>query len=318
MRLALRDVNALRAYLGLDASVGAAEPGPADDFPVFVPREFADLMTPGDPDDPLLRQVLPLAAEQIDEPGFTADPVGDLAAHATAGALTKYQGRALLVVTGACAVHCRYCFRRHFPYDQRPAGLAAWKPTLAALASDEKLEEVLLSGGDPLTLTDDWLAALEQQLSQIPQVRRLRIHTRLPLMIPSRINPSLLAWIGRSRLRTVVVVHANHPQELGPQVHAALQRLVAAGIPTLNQSVLLRGVNDRASTLIELSQRLIDAGVMPYYLHQLDRVRGAAHFRVPTAEGHQLIAAMRRSLPGYAVPRFVQEDAGATSKTVLA
>ncbi len=318
MRLALRDVAALRAYVGLAPPAGRAAWRAADDFPVFVPREFADRMTPGDADDPLLRQVLPVAAERHKLPGYTTDPVGDLAAHTRAGALTKYEGRALLVVTGTCAVHCRYCFRRHFPYEQRPAGLSGWQPTLDALAADPQLEEVLLSGGDPLTLADDWLEALAEQLSQIPHLRRLRIHTRLPILIPSRVNDRLLAWIRRSRLRTILVVHANHPQELGPDVRGSLERLVAAGIPTLNQSVLLRGINDRTSTLVELSRRLIDAGVMPYYLHQLDRVQGAAHFEVPVARGRQLVAAMRRSLPGYAVPRFVVEEAGATSKTVLA
>lgn len=318
MKHAFRRLADLGRYLDLPESSLRGGLAAAEDFPLFVPREFAAKMEQGNPDDPLLRQVLPVLQETQTAEGFTADPVGDAGATLSPGLLQKYHGRALLVTTGACAVHCRYCFRRHFPYSTAPKGVEAWQPALEAIAEDASIHEILLSGGDPLTLADGILSELVHQIAAIPHVRRLRIHTRLPVMIPSRVTDELLAWLTSTRLRSLVVIHANHPRELGEDVTAALARLAMAGVPLLNQSVLLRGVNDDAATLSELSEKLLDHRVMPYYLHQLDRVEGAAHFLVSKAEGLRLIDTMRRTLPGYAVPRYVEEIAGDPSKRVIA
>lgn len=287
-------------------------------FPLFVPREYVARMRKGDPRDPLLLQVLPLGAELETPPGFTTDAVGDLSAAKSAGLLQKYDRRALLITTGACAIHCRYCFRRHFPYSEGPRSVEEWEPALKIIRGDENLDEVILSGGDPLTLVDEHLSELARRLADIPHLKRLRVHTRLPIMIPQRVNDELLGWLRGTRLAPIMVVHANHANEIDEAVAKALARLVDAGIPVLNQSVLLRGINDSVSALVELSRRLVDLRVMPYYLHQLDRVKGAAHFEVPVCKGLELIEEMRQHLPGYAVPRYVQEVAGDVSKRVLA
>ncbi len=274
-------------------------------------------MRPGDPADPLLRQVLPLAAEADLPAGYSRDPVGDQQASLLPGLLRKYEGRVLMVATGACAVHCRYCFRRHFPYQEGPRTPEAWTGALESIAADASNHEVILSGGDPLTLIDETLAELVTRIAAISHVRRLRIHTRLPVMIPERVTPELLAWLTGTRLAPVMVIHANHPAELHGSAAAAVRKIVAAGVPTLNQAVLLRGVNDEVETLVELSERLVDLGVMPYYLHQLDRVAGAAHFEAPVEEGVRIVEELRRRLPGYAVPRYVREVAGEAYKTPL-
>ena len=281
-------------------------------------REYAARIRKGDPHDPLLRQVLPLEAELQPVEGFTADAVGDQKAALTAGLLHKYDGRALMVATGACAVHCRYCFRRHFPYHDLPRSPQAWKAPLAHLAADSSIREIILSGGDPLTLVDAQFAWLAGKLAEIEHLQRVRVHTRLPIVIPQRVTDELVATLCESRLTPIVVVHVNHPREIDEDVSRALARLIDAGIPTLNQAVLLAGVNDDVETLSELSERLVDLRVLPYYLHQLDRVSGAAHFEVSVERGKQLIAELRARVPGYAVPRYVQEVAGATSKTILA
>jgi EF-P beta-lysylation protein EpmB len=317
LRLAVRDASQLVAALQLRDSLLPSARQAARDFPVFAPWPYIARMSKGDAADPLLRQVLPLDAETLDQPDFTTDPVGDAAAQLAPGLLQKYNGRALLVTTGACAIHCRYCFRRHYPYSAGPRSADDWQPAIDQIAADPSVDEVLLSGGDPLTLVDSHLAELARRLAEIPQVRRLRIHTRLPIVIPQRVTADLLAWLRGTRLTPIMVVHANHPQEIDDSVAAALALLSDAGIPVLNQSVLLRGVNDNAAALIELSRRLVDLRVMPYYLHQLDRVSGAAHFEVPVSRGLELLAAMRCALPGYAVPRYVQEVAGETHKRVL-
>ena len=246
--------------------------------------------------------------------GFGADPVGDLAAMAAPGVLHKYQGRVLLTATGACAVHCRYCFRRHFPYADANPLADRWNQALAYIAADDSIVEVILSGGDPLTMSDRRLAELVHGLEGVAHLRRLRLHTRLPIVLPERVNDELLAWLGATRLKTVVVVHANHAQEIDASVASALARLKAAGVELLNQSVLLRGVNDSADVLAALSEVLFAAGVMPYYLHMLDRVQGAAHFEVPEAAARGLMAELNRRLPGYLVPRWVREIAGAPGK----
>ncbi|QDU73185.1 L-lysine 2,3-aminomutase [Bremerella volcania] len=317
MRAAFRRASDLAEHLQLPESSWQTGLAAADGFPLFVPREFAAKMRRGDIGDPLLRQVLPVEQETFVTESFTANPVGDDEAMLTPGLLQKYHGRALMVTTGACAVHCRYCFRRHFPYGEGPKGIDAWSSALGAIHQDESLHEILLSGGDPLTLTDGVLTLLAEKIAAARHIRRLRVHTRLPVMIPSRVCDSLLAWLTGTRLRPFVVIHVNHPHELADDVAAALARLSEAQVPLLNQSVLLKGVNDDAETLIELSEKLLDLNVMPYYLHQLDRVQGAAHFEVPRAEGLRIVKTMRSRLPGYAVPRYVEEIAGDASKRVI-
>ncbi len=317
LKTAIRDPRELCRELGLAPEAIGIQPGPAADFPLFVPRSFVSRMGYGNPSDPLLRQVLPLGEESVDVAGFVTDPVGDQAAKVVPGLLQKYQGRALLVTTGVCAIHCRYCFRRHFPYHESPRSLADWEPAIAQMAADPNLEEVILSGGDPLMIVDAQLAQLAQRLAQVPHLRRLRLHSRLPILIPQRVNNELLAWLTATRLTPIVVVHANHAAEIDQSVAAAFTRLVDAGIPVLNQAVLLRGVNDSVQELEQLCRTLVNLRVFPYYLHQLDRVRGAAHFEVPVDRGQQIIAELAKRLPGYAVPRYVVEVAGARSKIAI-
>jgi EF-P beta-lysylation protein EpmB len=314
---AVREVGELCRLLNLPAEFEHRAADAAKLFPLFVPRPFLARIRTGDPADPLLWQVLPLDAETTAAAGFTADPVGDAAATVQPGLLHKYRGRVLMVTTGACAVHCRYCFRRHFPYHEAPHAWVDWQPAIEAIEADESVHEVILSGGDPLMLVDELLARLVDRLAEIPHLRRLRVHTRLPIMIPERVTNDLLAWLTGSRLTPIMVVHANHPAEIDGAVAAALGRLADAGVPTLNQAVLLRGVNDDADVLAELCERLVDLRVMPYYLHQLDKVAGAAHFEVPVERGLQIIAELRQRLPGYAVPKYVQEITGETHKVEL-
>lgn len=310
---ALTRPEELLARLGLDP---ATLPLAASPFALRVPLAYVDRMRRCDREDPLLRQVLPVGEEHHLAPGFSRDPVGDLAAATTPGLLRKYRGRALLVVTGACPIHCRYCFRRHFPYREH-AGEQAWDAALAAVAADGSVQEVILSGGDPLTLSDDRLAGLVQRVAAIPHVRRLRVHTRAPVALPSRVDEGFLSWLETCPLQTVVVLHANHPAEVDDAVSRATRELARTGVTLLNQAVLLRGVNDDARVLAELSDRLFQSRVLPYYLHQLDPVQGAAHFQVADDSARALLAALRERLPGYLVPRLVRELRGAPSKLPL-
>jgi EF-P beta-lysylation protein EpmB len=317
---AFRDPAELVAHLGLPESLASRSRSAEALFPLVVTQSFAARMRRGDPDDPLLRQVLPVEAEGDEAPGYVTDPVGDLAAEQTPGLLHKYDGRVLVVAAPACAIHCRYCFRRHFPYDEAPRGSDACDAACAYVAADPSVHEVILSGGDPLLLSDATLTQWSERLAVIPHVKRLRIHSRLPIVLPSRVDDGLLGWVATTRelgLAPWIVVHSNHPAELEGACAAALARLVDAGVPVLNQAVLLRGVNDDAETLTALCERLVDLRVQPYYLHQLDPVAGAAHFHVPEARGRELVAELRRRLPGYAVPRYVRETPGEPHKTDL-
>ncbi len=308
----------LLADLGLTAADIDVDLDPRNPFPMRVPASYARRIRRHDPHDPLLRQVLPLRDERaLAPPDYTRDPVGDLHAELTPGVLHKYHGRALLITTGACAVHCRYCFRRHFPYAESAAGTDAWQPALTALAEDGTLQEVILSGGDPLALGSRRLGELIGGLTALPHLRRLRLHTRLPVVLPTRIDDALLGQLSATKLKTVMVIHANHANEIDGEVKEALARLHAAGVTLFNQSVLLRGVNDDTATLVALSEALFDAGVTPYYLHLLDRVAGAAHFEVPAERARELHREMQAMLPGYLVPRLVREEAGAPAKTLL-
>lgn len=315
---AVRDPEELLALLRLDPALLPAVRRAAELFPLRVPRGYVARMRPGDPDDPLLLQVLPLGRELDEAAGFRADPVGDRAAAVAPGLLQKYRGRALLLVTAACAVHCRYCFRRELPYDELGAGPAGWDEALRRVATDPEIEEVILSGGDPLAVSDERLAELAAAIAAIPHVRRLRIHSRNPVVLPERVDDRLLAWLAGGRLRPVLVVHANHAREIDAAVGAAFARLREAGVTLLNQSVLLAGVNDSGAALAELSEALFEAGALPYYLHLLDRVRGAAHFEVSEARARRLLGRAAARLPGYLVPRLVREEPGAAAKVSVA
>lgn len=358
MRRAIRCPDQLRQHVGLppvnvaagesglaaEAAIGAAE----QQFATFAPLEFLARVRRGDPDDPLLKQVLTVPQETLPAAGFVADPVGDQAAQVTPQLLQKYHGRALVVSTGVCGVHCRYCFRRQYDYslatDEAPTDETAanpasagnrsltaepaepaepagrrppWSGAIRYLQQQPSIDEVLLSGGDPLTLSDTKLFALLEQLEAIPHLRRLRIHSRMPVVIPQRVTDELVRRLAASRLTCWLVIHCNHAQEIDWAVQSAVAKCVDAGIPVLNQAVLLAGVNDRVEALEMLCRQLVDLRVQPYYLHQLDRVQGAAHFEVPAERGRQLIAALRQRLPGYALPSYVCEIAGALSKLPL-
>ena len=283
-------------------------------FSTWVPEEWLAQGLP----ETLSRQVLPDAAETLIAPGYGSDPVGDLAAMTVPGLIHKYAHRALLVVTGACPIHCRYCFRRHFPYAGATSGGERWEAALAYLRAHPEVTEVLLSGGDPLMVPTARLRELSRELVRLPELRRLRIHTRMPVVVPSRVDDELLAWLEALERPTTVVLHVNHARELTARARSALGRLRATGVTLLNQSVLLAGVNDDADSLVDLAESLFDAGVLPYYLHLLDPVAGAAHFAVSDDRGEVLMARLRARLPGYLVPRLVREIAGDAAKRPIA
>lgn len=285
-------------------------------FPLRVPRAFVNRMQKANLDDPLLRQVLPLGAELLAEVGYSKDPLQEIATNPLPGLLHKYPGRVLLTLVGACAINCRYCFRRHFPYRDNNPGQRGWQAVLEYIANDPSINEVIFSGGDPLVANDKILAELAQQIAAINHVKILRIHTRLPIVMPSRITEKFIAWLTGTRLKPILVTHVNHAQELDNSVINVLQYLNKAGVSLLNQSVLLRGINDNVASLIKLSESLFtEAGVLPYYIHLLDKVQGAAHFDVAETTAKQLLQQMTQCLPGYLVPRLVKEEAGKSSKT---
>jgi EF-P beta-lysylation protein EpmB len=316
-REAITDPCELLELLDLGHLAATLLPASDTGFALRVPRGFVARMRRGDATDPLLLQVLPQAAELLEVAGFRPDAVGDLAARAANGVLHKYQGRALLIATGSCAVHCRYCFRRHFPYAEETAAANHWREAVEHIRDDASISEVILSGGDPLSLSTPKLAELTDALARIPHLRRLRIHTRLPVVLPERVDEELGPWLRRLPWPVAIVLHVNHANEIDAGVAAACARLQAGGATLLNQSVLLRGVNDSVDALATLSERLFDCAVTPYYLHQLDRVAGAAHFAVDDATARRLIETLRGRLSGYLVPRLVRETAGEVGKTPL-
>lgn len=315
---AVTDSAELTRMLGLPPSVALSAREARRSFSLVVPRTYLSRIRPGDPNDPLLLQVLPREEELSPSPLFTADPLGEAHATRAPGLLGKYQGRLLIVTSGVCAVHCRFCFRRHFPYGMTPSAREQWEGVAAQVAADNSVREVILSGGDPLSLEDDRLGEIIRLFDGVGHLRRLRIHTRLPIVIPQRVTEELIQILRETRLAPFIAVHVNHPAEIDASVEAALGRLVDAGIPVLSQSVLLRRVNDDLDVLAELFERLVNLRVIPYYLHQLDRVSGAAHFEVPEETGIALIHQLRARLPGYAVPRYVRESPSASNKVVLA
>lgn len=312
MRQAFRSPLELLKFLGLPP-----ETSPKGSFPMLVPLAYARRMQAGNRSDPLLLQVLPEADESLQLSGFRADPVGDLSSRRAPGLLHKYAGRVLLICTGACAVHCRYCFRQEFPYSEERAPGRRWQEALNYLKARTDVEEVILSGGDPLMLPTRQLEFLTRALAELSHIRRLRIHTRLPLVLPDRITTRLLEWLQDLPWPTVMVIHANHPGEFDVEVDRALAALRNRGVHLLNQAVLLAGINDHEEALVGLMTRGFSAGVLPYYLHQLDRVRGAQRFEVDRARASVLIEALRRRLPGYLVPKLVHEEAGMPYKTPL-
>ena len=310
----ITDPAELLEILALDPSWLADAKRAASHFPLRVPRCFVARMAKGDVDDPLLKQVLPLRLELEEKPGYGLDPVGDLPAKQARGVLQKYTGRVLLIASGACAVNCRYCFRREFPYPVNVSASGAWEKAVALIAADSSINEVILSGGDPLTLGNTHLRTLTDQLERIDHVRSLRIHSRLPVVLPSRIDSGFLRWLEDSKLQSVLVIHANHANEFDQAVLEACHRLRDSGTAVFNQSVLLKGVNDSPTVLVALSQIAFSAGVIPYYLHMLDRIRGASHFEVTERRAIEIMTSVSEQLPGYLVPKLVREEEGALFK----
>lgn len=286
-------------------------------FPLRVPRPYLERIERGNIEDPLLKQILPLGAESENHKGYSTDPLAEQSSNPHQGLVHKYHGRVLLVVAPSCAINCRYCFRRHFPYEENNPSRAQWQQTFDYIANDHSITEVIYSGGDPLAAPDRQLQWLTDQLASIPHLQRLRVHTRLPVVIPQRITDETLNWLAGSRLKPVMVLHINHPNEIDDDVRRAIARLKTAGVTLLNQSVLLKGINDNVETLTTLSETLFAADVLPYYLHLLDKVAGAAHFDIPEMRARQLHQQLQGRLPGFLVPKLCREEAGRASKTTI-
>ncbi|MDY0204993.1 MAG: EF-P beta-lysylation protein EpmB [Pseudomonas sp.] len=313
----LRSCDELLAALELQSTDFPDGLSAAKQFPLLVPRPFVAQMVKGDPYDPLLLQVLPLAAEDQLHAGFSVDPLGEQSTNVETGVIHKYHGRVLLLAASGCAINCRYCFRRHFPYSENRLGRSQWQSALNYIANDSSITEVILSGGDPLMLQDKHLAELVESIATIAHVQRLRVHSRLPVVIAERLTDELTDILTRTRLRSTLVLHVNHPRELTPLHAKRLAKMRQAGVTLLNQTVLLKGVNDSAEVLVELSEQLFNHHLLPYYLHVLDRVQGAQHFDVSSAEAYALYQHMLAKLPGYLVPKLVREEAGQPHKTPL-
>jgi len=314
---AIKTPEALAERLGLSLKSLPALKGAHGAFPIKVTDYWLGLIERGNPNDPLLRQILPDASELLEIDGYLADPVDDDAAYRGNGVIQKYQGRALLITTGACAIHCRYCFRRHYPYDEN-SSLKHLSDAVDLLANDASISEVILSGGDPLSLSDRRLSELLDQLEAIPHIKRIRLHTRTPVVLPQRFTDKLIERLSSSSKSICVVLHANHPNEITQELAAALAPLKNSGVSLLNQSVLLKGINDSSAILSELSEKLFSVSVLPYYCHLLDPVQGAAHFDVETLAAEHIEAELKATLPGYLVPKFVREVPHASSKVALA
>ena len=307
------DPKALLSLLNIDANNYVQHFKARKLFPVRVPHSFINRMKIGDINDPLLKQVMPLSKEFVVTEGFTTDPLDE---HETVaeGLLHKYKHRVLMIVKAGCAINCRYCFRRHFPYQDNSPNKKRWQGALDYIQAHPEISEVIFSGGDPLMASDDHLSWLISQLESIPHVTRLRIHSRLPVVIPSRVTPTLVSLLKGSRLKAVVVLHINHPNEINQELINALEPLRIARIPLFNQSVLLRGINDSSAVLSSLSEQLFDAGIQPYYLHLFDAVQGAAHFDVKEADAIAIVNEMLATLPGFLMPKLVREVSGEANK----
>ena len=313
---AFKSINALCDYLELDVNTVFSNKAHLN-FPLLVPKSFAERMEKGNPNDPLLKQVLPVNEEMQIVAGFALDPVGDLQAMAETGVIHKYQGRALLINTGSCAIHCRYCFRRNFPYSDFQLGNQKLKQAICYLREHVDISEVILSGGDPLLLSDAKLKAFILEMNKIAHLKRIRVHSRLPIVLPDRINNDLIKTLKYSNKQWVIVVHSNHANELNIEVAKACEKMRKAGIMLLNQSVLLKEINDNVFQLAQLSEALFNLGIMPYYLHLLDRALGTAHFEVSKTEAVLLMQQLQAQLPGYLVPKLVKEEIGKSEKTII-
>ena len=313
----VRDPAELLEILELPSSL-LSEAQAADQlFELRVPRPYLSRIEKGNLEDPLLKQVLPLGAEVRLTEGYSTDPLAEQVSNPHRGLVHKYHGRVLLVVAPSCAINCRYCFRRHFPYAENNPSRREWQDTFDYIKADPTINEVIYSGGDPLASSDRQLQWLTEQLIAIPHIKRLRVHSRLPVVIPQRITDDTLKWLAHPQLQSVLVLHINHANEIDDQVRASIKKLRGAGVTLLNQSVLLKGVNDSAQTLAQLSEALFAEGVLPYYLHLLDKVQGAAHFDLPEERGIALHRELQGVLPGFLVPKLTREEPGADSKTLI-
>lgn len=311
---AVTDPKELLELLELDLNLLGPAIEAANQFPLKVPRSYIARIKKGDINDPLLKQILPIGNELEDFADYTDDPLGEAAVNPVPGLLHKYHGRVLLTLTGTCGVNCRYCFRRHFPYEKNNPGTAGWEKALEYIANNNTISEVILSGGDPLVSNDNIFRHFSQKLTQIPHITRLRFHSRIPVVLPERITDQFITAITQPSFKTIMIIHANHPREIDINVKNAMQALSKAGVTLLNQSVLLNGVNNDVETLAELSEKLFDAGVLPYYLHTLDKVKGAAHFDWDREKAIQLHWELSQRLPGFLVPKLVCEQPGAPAK----
>ncbi len=316
LQTAVTDPLELCRILQLDPAALALSPDAANQFPLKVPRSFIDRMQPGNPQDPLLRQVLAVQDELLELPGLIEDPLQEAASNPLPGLLHKYGNRVLLTLAASCAVNCRYCFRRHFDYAANNEGRRAWPALFHYLHDHPEVDEVILSGGDPLMASDDYLTSLIAKLAGTAQIKRLRIHTRLPVVVPQRILQSDLGWL-KPFDHPVVVLHINHANEIDSDLQAAVARLRQAGSTVMNQAVLLAGVNDNLEAQLDLHRRSFDAGILPYYLHLPDQVRGTAHFQVTLEAALSLMSALQSRLSGYLLPRLITEEPGKQSKSHL-
>ena len=313
----VNSIDELLNQLGLKAEDLNATEQAANEFSIKVPQSFVQLMEYGNPNDPLLKQVLPITSELQVDNNFSTDPVDESSFNPVPGIVHKYRNRVLMIISPNCAINCRYCFRRHFPYDENRQSKQQWLKALDYLKTKPEINEVIFSGGDPLAANDHFLRWLTAEIESIQHIKRLRIHTRLPVVIPSRVDDQLLNWLGNTRLKPTLVLHINHANEIDEALRQGVDRLKKSGITVLNQSVLLKGINDNSDQLISLSEKLFDAGIMPYYLHMLDPVQGASHFDVSMDRAVEIFRQIQTELPGFLVPKLVQERAGERSKSLI-
>lgn len=305
----------LLTMLKLDTSLLPAALEASQNFKLKAPLSYVKRIKQGDINDPLLKQILPIGAECLEVEGYGKDPLQEWSQNPTDGVIHKYQGRLLLIVSGACAINCRFCFRRHFPYEDNRLSRDSLQKAIDYIAADTSISEVIFSGGDPLANSDKRLSAIISQLNMIPHLDTLRVHTRLPIMIPERVTDELITLLSTQRLKPVVVLHCNHSNEINEEVQRAIQKMAQAGITLLNQTVLLKGINDSADSLLALNKKLFHASVLPYYLHLLDPVQGAAHFDVKEPKAIEIMQQLSAKSPGYLVPKLVREIAGKPNKT---
>ena len=313
----VNSIDELLNQLGLKAEDLNATEQATTEFSIKVPQSFVQLMEYGNPNDPLLKQVLPITSELQVDNNFSTDPVDESSFNPVPGIVHKYRNRVLMIISPNCAINCRYCFRRHFPYDENRQSKQQWLKALDYLKTKPEINEVIYSGGDPLAANDHFLRWLTAEIESIKHIKRLRIHTRLPVVIPSRVDDQLLSWLGNTKLKSTLVLHINHANEIDVSLRQGVDRLKKSGITVLNQSVLLKGINDNSDQLISLSEKLFDAGIMPYYLHILDPVQGASHFDVSMDRAVEIFCQIQTELPGFLVPKLVQERAGERSKSLI-